>query len=122
MSASRISPTFPTHRTTGTTCAAARGLCAHYLDLSPADASETFLCLHGEPDWSYLYRKMIPVFLAHGARVIAPDFLGFGRSDKPARVSLASTSTETSCCGWSSDSILESGMGGPELHGDRRGR
>lgn len=60
------------------------GLRAHYLDLGPADARHTFLCLHGEPDWSYLYRKMIPVFLQSGARVVAPDFFGFGRSDKPA--------------------------------------
>jgi pimeloyl-ACP methyl ester carboxylesterase len=41
------------------------------------------LCLHGEPTWSYLYRKMIPPFLAAGYRVVAPDFIGFGRSDKP---------------------------------------
>ncbi len=59
------------------------GLRAHYLDLGPKDAQRTFLCLHGEPTWSYLYRKMIPVFLESGARVVAPDFLGFGRSDKP---------------------------------------
>jgi len=43
----------------------------------------TFLCLHGEPTWAYLYRRMIPAFLASGARVVAPDFIGFGRSDKP---------------------------------------
>ena len=42
-----------------------------------------YLCLHGEPTWSYLYRKMIPVFVASGGRVIAPDLLGFGKSDKP---------------------------------------
>lgn len=59
------------------------GLRAHYLDLGPRDAERTFLCLHGEPTWSYLYRKMIPVFLESGARVVAPDFFGFGRSDKP---------------------------------------
>jgi haloalkane dehalogenase len=62
------------------------GLRAHYLDLGPRDARHTFLCLHGEPDWNYLYRKMIPVFLGSGARVVAPDFFGFGRSDKPGRV------------------------------------
>ncbi|MBX2800111.1 MAG: alpha/beta fold hydrolase [Myxococcales bacterium] len=45
--------------------------------------AHTFLCLHGQPTWSYLYRKMIPVFLEAGGRVVAPDFLGFGRSDKP---------------------------------------
>jgi pimeloyl-ACP methyl ester carboxylesterase len=60
------------------------GLRLHYLDEGPKDACEVFLCLHGEPTWAYLYRKMIPVFLAAGARVVAPDFFGFGRSDKPA--------------------------------------
>jgi pimeloyl-ACP methyl ester carboxylesterase len=59
------------------------GLRLHYLDEGPRDAAEVFLCLHGEPTWAYLYRKMIPVFLAAGARVIAPDWFGFGRSDKP---------------------------------------
>lgn len=44
------------------------------------------LCLHGEPSWSYLYRKMIPVFVDAGYRVLAPDLIGFGRSDKPAQV------------------------------------
>ncbi len=55
----------------------------HYIDEGPAD-SETVLCLHGEPSWSYLYRKMIPVFVAAGFRAVAPDLVGFGRSDKPA--------------------------------------
>ncbi len=59
------------------------GLRAHYIDEGPKDADHTFLCLHGEPSWAYLYRKMAPVFLATGARVVAPDFFGFGRSDKP---------------------------------------
>ncbi len=59
------------------------GLRMHYLDEGRPDAARTFLCLHGEPTWSYLYRKMIPVFTAAGHRVIAPDFFGFGRSDKP---------------------------------------
>ncbi len=58
------------------------GLRMHYLDEGPRDG-HVFLCLHGEPSWSYLYRKMIPVFVAAGGRVIAPDFFGFGRSDKP---------------------------------------
>ncbi|PCI63432.1 MAG: haloalkane dehalogenase [Kordiimonadales bacterium] len=61
------------------------GLRAHYVDEGPKDAEHTFLCLHGEPSWSYLYRHMIPHFLATGARVIAPDYLGFGRSDKPTK-------------------------------------
>lgn len=62
------------------------GLRLHYVDERPAKAAgaiQTFLCLHGEPTWAYLYRKMIPVFTAAGHRVVAPDFFGFGRSDKP---------------------------------------
>ena len=59
------------------------GLRVHYLDEGDPDAEETFLCLHGQPTWSYLYRKMIPIFTEAGGRVIAPDLLGFGRSDKP---------------------------------------
>jgi pimeloyl-ACP methyl ester carboxylesterase len=60
------------------------GLRMHYLDEGQADASGTYLCLHGEPTWSYLYRKMLPVFVDAGGRVVAPDLFGFGRSDKPA--------------------------------------
>ncbi len=59
------------------------GLAMSYLDEGPAHAP-VFLCLHGQPTWSYLYRRMIPHFLATGSRVVAPDFFGFGRSDKPA--------------------------------------
>jgi pimeloyl-ACP methyl ester carboxylesterase len=58
------------------------GLRMAYLDEGPVDG-ETFLCLHGEPTWSFLYRKMIPVFLRAGGRIVAPDLFGFGRSDKP---------------------------------------
>lgn len=61
------------------------GLRSAYIDAGPADADRVFLCQHGEPSWSFLYRRMIPVFLETGARVICPDFLGFGRSDKPVR-------------------------------------
>ena len=57
----------------------------HYVDEGPQDAAITFLCLHGEPTWSYLYRKMMPVFAAAGHRVVAPDYFGFGRSDKPVQ-------------------------------------
>lgn len=53
------------------------------VDTGSPDAPRTFLCLHGEPTWSYLYRKMVPVFAAAGHRVVAPDLIGFGRSDKP---------------------------------------
>jgi len=59
------------------------GLTMSYVDEGPWGAP-VFLCLHGEPTWSYLYRRMIPHFLAAGARAVAPDFFGFGRSDKPA--------------------------------------
>jgi len=57
----------------------------HHLDEGPRDG-EVVLCLHGQPTWSYLYRKMIPVFVEAGYRVIAPDFVGFGRSDKPTHI------------------------------------
>ena len=59
------------------------GLRVHYLDQGTHDSDQTFLCLPGEPTWAYLYRRMIPVFLNSGARVVVPDWLGFGRSDKP---------------------------------------
>jgi haloalkane dehalogenase len=55
----------------------------HYLDEGPQDG-RPLLLLHGEPTWSYLYRIMIPHFSAAGYRSIAPDLIGFGRSDKPA--------------------------------------
>lgn len=53
----------------------------HYVD---EGEGELILCLHGQPTWSYLYRKMIPVFVEAGYRVIAPDLVGFGKSEKPA--------------------------------------
>ena len=55
----------------------------HYVDVGPKEAAVTALCLHGNPSWSYLYRHMIPVFADAGLRVVAPDLIGFGRSDKP---------------------------------------
>ena len=55
----------------------------HYVDEGPKDAPPILL-MHGEPTWSYLYRKMIPGLAAAGFRVIAPDLIGFGRSDKPS--------------------------------------
>ncbi len=61
-----------------------QGLRIHYLDEGPRDGQKVFLCLHGQPTWSYLYRRMLPVFAGAGHRVVAPDLLGFGRSDKPA--------------------------------------
>ncbi len=56
----------------------------HYIDAGPADA-RVLLLMHGNPSWSFLYRKMIPLFTAAGYRCIAPDLVGLGRSDKPAR-------------------------------------
>lgn len=69
------------------------GLRMHYLDEGPRALRQaqdnreplTWLCLHGNPAWSYLYRRMIPVFLQAGGRVVAPDLVGFGKSDKPKR-------------------------------------
>lgn len=55
---------------------------AHYA-AGPVDAKETVIMMHGEPTWSFLYRKMMKTFLDAGHRVIAPDLVGFGRSDKP---------------------------------------
>lgn len=59
------------------------GLRVHYVDEGPRQAAPILL-LHGEPSWSFLYRKMIPLLAAAGHRVLAPDLVGFGRSDKPA--------------------------------------
>jgi haloalkane dehalogenase len=56
----------------------------HYVDEGPRDG-QVVLLMHGEPSWSYLYRKMIPVLAGAGLRCIAPDLVGFGRSDKPVR-------------------------------------
>ena len=62
------------------------GLRVHYVEEGPDDGAVVLL-LHGEPSWSYLYRHMIPPLAAAGCRVIAPDLIGFGKSDKPARKS-----------------------------------
>ena len=76
------------------------GLRLHYLDEGPRDAPLTWLCLHGNPAWSFLYRKMLPVFLAAGHRVVAPDLPGFGRSDKPKK-------DTTHRFGWHRDVLLQ---------------
>lgn len=62
------------------------GLRMHYVDEGPRDGA-IMLLLHGEPSWSYLYRHMIPPLADAGFRVIAPDLIGFGKSDKPVRKS-----------------------------------
>ena len=59
------------------------GLRVHHIDEGPRDAAVTALCLHGNPSWGYLYRHMIPEFVGAGLRVVVPDLIGFGRSDKP---------------------------------------
>lgn len=61
------------------------GLRMHYLDEGRGTNARTWLLLHGNPAWSYLYRKVIPPLLASGDRVVAPDLIGFGRSDKPKK-------------------------------------
>ena len=53
----------------------------HYVDVN-SNSDEIILLLHGEPTWSYLYRKMIPILEKSGKRIIAPDLIGFGKSDK----------------------------------------
>ena len=68
----------------------------HYVDEGPGDG-EVILCLHGQPTWSYLYRKMIPLFVDRGYRVIAADFIGFGKSDKPT---MRSDYTYANHVGW----------------------
>ncbi|CAM5787278.1 tRNA adenosine(34) deaminase TadA [Ottowia pentelensis] len=61
------------------------GLRLHYVDEGPRDAPLTWLCLHGNPGWSYLYRHLIARLAAAGQRVVAPDLIGFGKSDKPKK-------------------------------------
>jgi haloalkane dehalogenase len=73
------------------------GLRMHWVDEGPADAEHVFLCPHGQPTWSYLYRRMIPVFVRAGNRVLAPDLFGFGRSDKPVDDSVYSFDFHRNC-------------------------
>jgi tRNA(adenine34) deaminase len=76
-----------------------QGLRMHYVDTAPdaPHSHTTYLCLHGNPSWSYLYRKMIPILSASGARVVAPDMVGFGKSDKPKKDSFHSFSWHRQC-------------------------
>lgn len=69
------------------------GLRLHYLNEGASEQGLTYLCLHGNPAWSYLYRKMIPSLLEAGHRVVAPDLIGFGKSDKPKKDSFHSFNT-----------------------------
>ncbi len=61
------------------------GLRLHYLDEGPRAAPLPWLCLHGDSSWSYLHRHLLPVWLDAGQRVLAPDLIGFGKSDKPKK-------------------------------------
>lgn len=61
------------------------GLRLHYVDEGPREAPLTWLCLHASPAWSHAWRDMVPVFVQAGHRVVAPDLIGFGRSDKPKK-------------------------------------
>ena len=74
---------FAPHYADVTDAATGQGLRMAYVDEGPRDG-RTVLLLHGEPSWSYLYRHLIPALVAAGHRVLAPDLIGFGRSDKPA--------------------------------------
>lgn len=73
-----------------------------WVEDGPAGA-DPVLMLHGEPSWSYLYRKMIPVLAGAGHRVVCPDLVGFGRSDKPtAARTTAMRGTSNGCARWPS--------------------
>lgn len=78
----------------------------HYVDEGPAHGP-VVVCLHGEPTWSFLYRKMIPLFAAAGYRVLAPDLIGFGRSDKPSE---RSDYTYAKHVRWMSDWLVAMGL------------
>jgi haloalkane dehalogenase len=75
----------------------------HYLDEGPADAAPVLL-MHGEPSWSFLYRHMVPVLVAAGHRVVVPDLIGFGRSDKPTE---QSDYTYARHVAWMSDALFD---------------
>jgi haloalkane dehalogenase len=86
----------------------------HYLDVGPPEG-EVVLLMHGEPSWCYLYRHMIPVLAERGLRCVAPDLVGFGRSDKPAERSQYSYERHVA---WMKAALFdELGLGGITLFG-----
>ena len=89
------------------------GLRMHYVDEGPPDAQPVLL-LHGEPSWSYLYRRMIPIIASSGLRAIAPDFIGFGRSDKLAD---RNEYTYQRHVDWTHELTKSLGLGGVTLFG-----
>ena len=68
------------------------GLRLHYLDEGAADATDAVLCIHGASSWGYAFKRLISQWTAQGKRVIVPDLIGFGRSDKPKRASIHTVS------------------------------
>jgi len=87
------------------------GLRLHYVDEGPK-FGRTVIMMHGEPSWSYLYRHMIKAVSAAGFRVLAPDLIGFGRSDKPSEMS---DYTYTSHVGWMQDWLTQMDVSGATL-------
>ncbi|MEZ5461246.1 haloalkane dehalogenase [Dokdonella sp.] len=92
-----------------TDAASGRQLRMAYVDEGPRDAAPVLL-MHGEPSWSYLYRKMIPLLVAAGHRVVAPDLIGFGRSDKPTAIEDYSYQRHVDWMGQFLDEIDPGGM------------
>jgi len=82
------------------------GMQMHYLD-EGSENSQTIFLLHGQPTWSYLYRHMIPELVAAGYRVIAPDLIGFGKSDKPVS---SATHTYANQVSWMSEFVRKLGI------------
>lgn len=85
----------------------------HHVDEGPADG-EVIVCLHGQPTWSYFYRHIIPILAGAGYRVIAPDYVGFGRSDKPTEMSDYSVERHVS---WMLDWLLRNDLKDVTLYG-----
>jgi len=96
------------------------GLRMHYVDEGPGGAAGTVLLLHGQPTWSYLYRTMVARLVERGLRAIAPDLIGFGRSDKPVaptahsvRAHVAWMAQFTEALGLEGVTLLIQDWGGP---------
>jgi haloalkane dehalogenase len=87
------------------------GLRMHYIDEGPA-AAETVLLLHGQPTWSYLYRRVVARLVEHGLRAVAPDLIGFGRSDKPVA---RTAHTVTAHVDWMVQFAASAGLAGVTL-------
>lgn len=95
-------------------CEVGQGLVMAYVDAGPSDARETLLLLHGEPMWGFLYHKMVGPLVEAGYRVIVPDLIGFGRSDKPVDVAAYSYSNHV---GWVRSLVEKLGLSGITFFG-----